>query len=66
MKQSYSKVLEQIPGVGKQIAQDMANIGELNDLSRQKPEVLARVKTRFEAWKKLMTQAEPRRTFRDF
>jgi len=37
MKQSDSKVLEQIPGVGKQIAQDMANIGEQNDLSRQKP-----------------------------
>jgi len=37
MIQSDSKVLEQIPGVGKQIARDMANIDEQNDLSKQKP-----------------------------
>jgi len=42
------------------------DIGEKNDLSRQKPEVLATVKARFGAWKKLMAQAEPRRPFRDF
>jgi hypothetical protein len=42
------------------------DIGEKNDLSKQKPEVLVKVKARFEAWKKLMAQAEPRRPFRDF
>jgi arylsulfatase A len=42
------------------------DIGEKNDLSKQKPEVLVEVKARFEAWKKLMAEAEPRRPFRDF
>ena len=42
------------------------DIGEKNDLSKQKPEVLATVKARFVAWKKLMAQAQPRRPFRDF
>jgi arylsulfatase A len=42
------------------------DIGEKNDLSAQKPEVLAKVKGRFEVWKKLMAEAEPRRPFRDF
>lgn len=42
------------------------DIGEQNDLSRQKPQVLATVKARFEAWKKLMAEAEPRRPFRNF
>ncbi len=42
------------------------DIGEQNDLSSQKPEVLVKVKARFEAWKKLMAEAEPRRPFRDF
>jgi len=42
------------------------DIGEKNDLSKQKPEVLVKVKARFKAWKKLMAQAQPRRPFRDF
>ena len=42
------------------------DVAEKNDLSRQKPDVLAAVKSRFEAWKKLMTEAEPRRPFRNF
>jgi len=42
------------------------DIGEQNDLSKQKPEVLATVKARFEAWKKLLAQAQPRRPFRNF
>ncbi len=42
------------------------DIGEKNDLSKQKPEVLVKVEARFEAWKKLMAEAEPRRPFRDF
>ncbi len=42
MKQSDSKVLEQIPGVGKRIAQDMANIGihSVGQLKGQDPEKL--------------------------
>jgi len=42
MKQSDSKVLEQIPGVGKRIAQDMANIGirSLSQLKGRNPEKL--------------------------
>ena len=42
------------------------DIGEKNDLSKEKPEVLASVKARFDAWKKQMAAAEPRRPFRDF
>ncbi len=46
---------------------DLSNdIGEQNDLSKQKPDVLRRVKGRFAAWKRLMAEAEPRRPFRDF
>lgn len=42
MKQSDSKVLEQIPGVGKNIAQDMVNIGihSVGQLKGQDPEQL--------------------------
>jgi arylsulfatase A-like enzyme len=42
------------------------DIGEKNDLSEEKPQVLASVKARFHAWKKRMAAAEPRRPFRDF
>ncbi len=42
------------------------DIGEKNDLSKEKPQVLASVKARFDAWKKQMAAAEPRRPFRDF
>ncbi len=42
------------------------DIGEKNDLSKENPQVLASVKTRFDAWKKQMAAAEPRRPFRDF
>jgi len=42
------------------------DIGEQNDLSKEKPQVLASVKARFDAWKKHMAAAEPRRPFRDF
>jgi arylsulfatase A-like enzyme len=42
------------------------DIGEKNDLSKEKPQVLASVKARFDAWKKQMAVAEPRRPFRDF
>lgn len=42
------------------------DIEEKNDLSKEKPQVLASVKARFDAWKKQMEAAEPRRPFRDF
>jgi arylsulfatase A-like enzyme len=42
------------------------DIGEQHDLSKEKPDVLSKVKSRFAAWKKRMADAEPRRPFRDF
>ena len=42
------------------------DIGEQNDLSKKRPDMLRMVKSRFEAWKKAMADAEPRRPFRDF
>ena len=43
-----------------------SDIGEQHDLSKEKPDMLAMVKTRFAAWEKQMAQAEPRGPFRDF
>ena len=42
------------------------DIGEQHDLSKEKPDELQMVKSRFAAWEKLMAEAEPRRPFRDF
>ena len=42
------------------------DIGEKQDLSLQKPDVLAMVKARWDAWRKEMDDAEPRGPFRDF
>jgi arylsulfatase A-like enzyme len=42
------------------------NISEHRDLSKEKPDVLEMVKTRFARWQKLMAEAEPRGPFRDF
>jgi hypothetical protein len=42
------------------------DIGERNDLSKKKPEVLKRVKARFANWVKTMDEAEPRGPFRDY
>ena len=42
------------------------DIGEQNDLSNERPDILRKVKSRFAAWKKLMAEAEPRRPFRDY
>ena len=43
------------------------DIGESNDLSQQKPEVLAMVKRKFDAWyRETMIEAEPRGPFKDF
>lgn len=43
-----------------------ADLGESRDLSLEKPDVLVRVKARFDAWKKEMDAAEPRGPFRDY
>jgi len=42
------------------------DIGEQNDLSKERPDVLQMVKSRFAAWEKRMAEAEPRGPFRDF
>jgi len=43
-----------------------SDIGEQHDLSKERPDVLKRVKSHFVAWQKTMAAAEPRRPFRDF
>lgn len=43
------------------------DIGEKNDLSVEKPEILERLKGRYEAWyRETMIEAEPRGPFKDF
>jgi arylsulfatase A-like enzyme len=42
------------------------DIGEKNDLSQAQPDVLAKVKARWAAWRKQMDDAEPRGPFRDY
>jgi arylsulfatase A-like enzyme len=52
---------------GKEGLYDLAtDIGEKNDLSREKPEVLAMIKARYAAWQKEMEASEPRGPFRDY
>jgi len=43
-----------------------SDIAEQHDLSKEKPEVLSMVKSRFTAWQKSMAEAEPRGPFRNF
>ena len=43
-----------------------SDIGEQHDLSKEKPEILNMVKSRFTAWEKSMAEAEPRGPFRNF
>ena len=43
-----------------------SDIGEQHDLSKEKPEVLSMIKSRFAAWEKSMAEAEPRGPFRNF
>jgi arylsulfatase A-like enzyme len=46
---------------------DLTNdLGETKDLAKEKPEVLAMVRGKFEAWKKEMDASEPRGPFRDY
>ena len=42
------------------------DLSEKNDLSTKRPEILAKLKNRFQNWKKEMAEAEPRGPFRDF
>lgn len=46
---------------------DLANdLSESHDLSQARPEILARVKSRFAAWRAEMDSSEPRGPFRDY
>ena len=42
------------------------DIGEKRDLSRERPELLKKLKSRFTRWRKQMDASEPRGPFRDF
>ena len=42
------------------------DISERHDLSKEKPDRLAKLKARFAHWKNQMNKAEPRRPFKDF
>ena len=42
------------------------DVGEARDLSKERPEVLRRVRGRFAAWKKAMAEAEPRGPFKNY
>jgi arylsulfatase A-like enzyme len=42
------------------------DLGEKHDLSKEKPDTLAHMKSQFAAWKKRMAEADPRGPFRDF
>jgi arylsulfatase A-like enzyme len=42
------------------------DVGEKHDLSAEKPEVLQRLRARYDAWKREMDAAEPRGPFRDY
>lgn len=58
------KWLESAKGAG---LYDLAtDIGETKDLSAEKPDILAMVKGRFDAWRREMDAAEPRGPFRDY
>ncbi|OQW96225.1 MAG: hypothetical protein BWK77_05795 [Verrucomicrobia bacterium A1] len=43
-----------------------ADIGETSDLSKEKPDVAAKLKSRHEAWRREMDSCEPRGPFRDY
>jgi arylsulfatase A-like enzyme len=46
---------------------DLSNdLGETHDLSAEQPELLAKMKAKFAAWRKQMDDAEPRGPFRDY
>jgi arylsulfatase A-like enzyme len=43
-----------------------ADLGEKNDLAKERPEVLAQIRSRWAAWRKEMDDSEPRGPFRDY
>jgi arylsulfatase A-like enzyme len=43
-----------------------SDLSEEHDLSKEKPDVLAKIKARFEAWQKDMDASDPRGPFRDY
>ncbi len=51
---------------GKGLFDLSRDMGEKNDQSASRPEVLERLKLRFAAWENQMAQSEPRGPFRDF
>ncbi len=53
-------------GKGKGLFDLSRDIGEKNDLSNKKPEVLKMMRDRFTAWQAEMDASEPRGPFRDF
>lgn len=42
------------------------DVGEKNDLGKERPEVLVKVQARWREWRKAMDEAEPRGPFRDY
>jgi arylsulfatase A-like enzyme len=51
---------------GKGLYDLTTDLGEKRDLSTERPDVLAMVKARFEAWRREMDASEPRGPFRDY
>ena len=46
---------------------DLSNdIRERNDLSKEKPEILSKIKEKWAAWRKEMDESEPRGPFRNY
>jgi arylsulfatase A len=45
---------------------ESVDFGDSYNLSKEKPDVLSMVKSRFAAWEKRMAEAEPRGPFRNF
>ncbi len=43
-----------------------SDLAEAHDLSANRPDLLAQLKGRFDAWRKTMDQSEPRGPFRDY
>jgi arylsulfatase A len=53
-------------GAAKGLYDLQTDLGEEHDLSAEKPELLAKLKAKFAAWRKQMDEAEPRGPFRDY
>jgi arylsulfatase A-like enzyme len=56
-----------VSNAGKEELYDLrSDPGEQSDLSRRKPDILADVKARYQAWQKEMDASEPRGPFRNY